>query len=189
MYNSNKLADNDINMPLVTVITPVFNLNAIINETADCIIHQTLQQFEWIIVDDGSQSTETRNILDQLVQKDNRIQIINHDSNLGLPAARNTEIKHRQTNFIFFIGGDDLSDLTFLEKAFLILKQNENFAFVNSYVQGFGAQEYKWTGGFHESELFLKENRNTSCFMARRNVFDKVIFDETMKDGCEDWDF
>ena len=189
MYNSNKLAGNDINKPFVSVITPVFNLNAILHETADCIINQSLQQFEWIIVDDGSQSTETKNILDHLVQKDSRIQVIKHDSNLGLPAARNTGVKHSQANFIFFIDGDDLIDQTFLEKAFLILVQNENFAFVNSYVKGFGAQEYKWTGGFHESELFLKENRNTSCFMARREVFDAVMFDETMRNGCEDWDF
>ena len=189
MYNSNKLAGNEINNSFVSVITPVYNLNAIINETAECIIHQSLQQFEWIIVDDGSQSLETKNILDQLVQKDSRIHVIKHDSNRGLPAARNTGVKHSQANYVFFIDGDDLIDHTFLEKAFLVLVQNENFAFVNSYVKGFGAQEYKWTGGFHESELFLKENRNTSCFMARKDVFDKVMFDETMKDGCEDWDF
>ena len=40
MYNSNKLAGNEINNSFVSVITPVYNLNAIINETAECIIPQ-----------------------------------------------------------------------------------------------------------------------------------------------------
>ncbi len=189
MIQGNKLADGELNEPLISVITPVYNLASIIYETADCILNQTFHQFEWIIIDDGSTFLETNNLLDQLDQKDSRIFIIKHATNLGLSASRNTGIKHSRANFLFFIDGDDLIDHTFLEKAFLILVQNENIAFVNSYVNGFGAKEYKWTGGFHESELFLKENRNTSCFMARREVFDHVMFDETMKDGCEDWDF
>lgn len=189
MIHEIKQADIELNEPLISVITPVYNLDAIINETADSILHQTLQQFEWIIVDDGSHSTETKVLLEQLVQRDHRIRITRHNSNLGLPAARNTGIRNSKSKFLFFIDGDDLADHTFLEKAYLILVQNEKFAFVNSYVKGFGALEYKWDGGFHESDLFLKENRNTSCFMARREVFEQVMFDETMKDGCEDWDF
>lgn len=71
----------------------------------------------------------------------------------------------------------------------MFLETHTEYKFVNSWVVGFGAQQYNWTGGFHDRELFLKENRNTSCFMSRREVFGSVLFDETMRNGCEDWDF
>ena len=175
--------------PLISVITPVYNLGDVMLDTAESIYSQRLENFEWIIVDDGSISAETKTLLQTLVDIDSRVQVINHTANKGLPAARNTGIKNSKSDFLFFLDGDDLIDPTFLEKAYLFLYQNKEYAFANSYVVGFGAQDYKWKGGFHEGDLFLKENRNTSCFMARREVFEQVQFNEEMTEGCEDWDF
>lgn len=174
---------------VISIITPVYNVGEIIFETFKSIRQQTFQSFEWILVNDGSVDEITLKIVADISTKDDKIKVIHHANNKGLPAARNTGIKNSSAPYIFFLDGDDLIDPTFLEKAYLFLLQNQEFAFINSYVIGFGAQEYKWTGGFHERELFLKENRNTSCFMARREVFETVVFDETMRDGCEDWEF
>lgn len=177
------------NAPLISVITPVYNAGEVLRQTADAVLGQTFTSLEWVVVDDGSSSAETLSVLAQLVHRDERVRLVRHPSNKGLPAARNTGVRESSAPFLFFLDGDDLVDPTFLEKAYWCLSLNKELSFVNSYVEGFGAKTYKWRGGFHEWEVFLQENRNTSCFMARRAVMEQVLFDESMREGCEDWDF
>ncbi|ALI97803.1 glycosyltransferase [Rufibacter tibetensis] len=174
---------------LISIITPVYNTEGVLYETATSIFNQTFFNFEWVLVDDGSTAPITRTILKELAEKDNRVKLVTHSVNKGLPAARNTGIRNAVSPFLFFLDADDLIDPVFLEKAFLFLSANQEFSFVNSYVKGFGAKEYLWRGGFHELDVFLKENRNTSCFLARKQVLNEVLFDEDLKEGCEDWDF
>lgn len=189
MINNSNEVGGTIGNPLISVITPVYNIDAVLLQTFKCIKDQSIDNIEWIIINDGSNLAETTSLLKTLAVENDRIRVINHQKNKGLPAARNTGVENSNANFLFFLDGDDLIDPTFLEKAYLFLLLNKEYAFVNSYVVGFGAQDYKWAGGFHEQSLFLKENRNTSCFMSRREVFNQVQFDEAMTDGCEDWDF
>lgn len=173
----------------LSVITPVFNTTDFLLETFRCIQQQTFRQLEWIIIDDGSTDVRTIKILDEIVAIDPRIIIVKHEVNLGLPSARNTGIKRATGKYLFFIDADDLIEHDSLEKFILTLEFNPSFDFVNSYVRGFGDQEYVWRGGFHEGSLFLEQNRNTSCFMAKREVFSHVLFDESLREGGEDWDF
>ncbi len=174
--------------PVISVVTTVFNTGIILGDTLHAVQRSSFKSYEWLIVNDGSTDQETINLLMEL-ETAGSAEIINHLHNKGLPAARNTGIRAARGKYIFFLDSDDLIDPTFLEKAFIFLEANADFSFVNSYVEGFGAQQYKWKGGFHEKDLFLQENRNTSCFMARREVFNSVLFDESMKNGCEDWEF
>lgn len=174
---------------LIEIITPVYNSGKYLFETYDSLLKQTINDFLWILVNDGSEDEETNSILERLSQNDSRIHVIRHLSNKGLPASRNTGIRHSRAPYIFFLDSDDLIHPNFLEKAYLFLETHLEYKFVNSWVVGFGAQQYYWTGGFHDKGLFLTENRNTSCFMARRGVFDKIQFDESIRNGCEDWDF
>ena len=154
-----------------------------------CIISQSYTYYEWIIVNDGSTEPLSLQYINNAVKTDNRIKLINHDINRGLPAARNTGITHSKGKYIFFIDADDLLDRYTLEKMKLTLDLNPGLSFVNSYVEGFGSQNYLWKGGFHDKEIFLKENRNTSCFMGRNLVIRTIGFDESLKTGGEDWDF
>lgn len=174
----------------VSIITPVFNTPPEqLRELFDSIEKQTLSQWEWILVNDGSTEAATLEAMAGFAAGKERVRVIDHPENKGLPAARNTGIKNSSGDYLFFIDSDDLADTTLLEKSYLFLNANREFAFVNSFVKGFGAMEYLWPGGFHEGAHFLKDNRNTSCFMARRSVFEHLLFDETMTRGCEDWDF
>ncbi|QNA43844.1 glycosyltransferase [Lacibacter sediminis] len=175
--------------PVITIITPVYNINNVIAETYASICKQTFKKIKWLIVDDGSVNKETKTILQNLKNDNSWVDILTLDKNYGLSAARNEGAKAVTTIYILFLDSDDLIDPTFLEKAYLFLELHPEFSFVNSYVKGFGAQNYFWQGGFHDNEQFLFENRNTSCFMARKEVFTKINFDESMLNGCEDWDF
>ncbi len=192
--------------PLVSIVTPFFNTGEVFHETAACILGydardphtrfasgQSLQNFEWIIVNDASTDEASLRILADyriLSTIDSRIRIVDHRHNHGLPAARNTGFRAARAPYIFFLDSDDLIEPTTLEKSALHLACNPEFAFVKGYTVGFAAQEYLWTKGFHDGGKMLDENLVTATTMVRASVLHEVGgFDETIRGGMEDWEF
>lgn len=176
--------------PKVSIVTPVYNSTSIMQETIDSILSQSLYDFEWIIVNDGSDSKATLKMLDKLEKQDSRVKII-HQENKRLAGARNTGLKHSKADFIFLIDSDDLIEPTALEKFYNFLRINEGCYFVNSFLVNFDFTEFFWNANFNSREKFLDQNFGSSMFMARRSLFDHVTYDESDKNinGAEDWDF
>lgn len=176
--------------PLLSIITPFYNTNEIFHETAKTILNQSFQQFEWIIVNDGSTDELSLSILEFYSKLDQRIRIINHAFNKGLSAARNTGIKNSVTNFLLLIDSDDLLEPTAAEKWFWYLKSHPNAHFVDSYHAAFGEKNYLWSGGFHEGAFNIESNTISMFCLVRKSVFEITGgFDENMLGGLEDWDF
>lgn len=184
-------------IPAVTVITPFFNTGAVFHQTAACVMGQSLQDFEWVIVNDRSTDADALAILDQYRPggernpgADPRIRIIDHSSNHGLSAARNTGFRAARAPRVFQLDSDDLIEPTTLEKCALFLDANPDFAFVKGFSVGFEGQQYLWDKGFHDRERFLSQNLVTATAMIRREVHARVGgFDETIRGGMEDWEF
>jgi glycosyltransferase involved in cell wall biosynthesis len=76
--------------PYVTIITPFYKSGSIFHETATSVLKQSFQQWEWLIINDGSDDPESLLILDVYRNKDERIRVIDQEKNKGLSAARNT---------------------------------------------------------------------------------------------------
>lgn len=93
------------NMPKLSIIIPVYNVENYISECIESLVNQTLQDIEIIAVDDGSSDASGR-ILDELQQLDKRIVVIHNEHN-GVTSARNTGIKVAQGDYIAFVDGDD----------------------------------------------------------------------------------
>src|SRR5438128_1914443 len=102
--------------PVLSIITPFFDAGGVFRETAGSIFAQSLQQWEWIIVNDGSSNPEALALLDEYRGKDSRIRVVDHEVNKGLSAARNTGFRHAQTDYVFQLDADDLIEPTTLEK-------------------------------------------------------------------------
>ena len=104
---------------MISVVIPLFNKEKYILETISSVLSQSYQEFEVIIVDDGS----TDNSL-QLAKsiEDSRIQIIEHTKNKGLSAARNTGIGMAKGEVISLIDADDTWNLTYLEEIMKLVK-------------------------------------------------------------------
>jgi len=98
------------NLPIISVVIPIYNVEKYLGECLDSIIHQSLQNIEILIINDFSPDNSESIIL-EYIQKDPRIKYIKHTENLGLGGARNTGIKHATGEWIAFIDSDD-----FLEK-------------------------------------------------------------------------
>ena len=182
--------NNEFDEPLISIVTPFYNTGKIFHETASSVLNQSFQQFEWIIVNDGSTVEESLRILEVYSNTDNRIRVINHDSNKGLSTARNTGIINASTEFILFIDSDDLIEPTAAEKWFWFLKTHPKVNFVDSYHVAFGGLNYLWTGGFHDGALNIEKNRISMLCMMKKSVYYMTRgFDEELRAGLEDWDF
>ena len=90
--------------PSVSVIIPSYNRAYVLNRAIQSIFRQTYQDFEIIVVDDGS-SDNTEEMIKGL--NDPRVRYIRHETNRGAPAARNTGIKNSLGYFLSFLDSDD----------------------------------------------------------------------------------
>jgi len=176
--------------PCVTVVTPFYNTGQIFHETARTILRQSLQQWEWLIIDDGSEDSESLKILDHYAHMDPRIRVIRHAENKGLSAARNTGFRKARAQYSALLDSDDLLEPTALEKWFWFLETHPECAFVHGYSVGFGAQEYLWQEGFVSGEKNLEQNRIDHTSLVRNAIHKEVGgFDESNRGGLEDWEF
>lgn len=92
-------------MPQVSVIVPVYNVEKYLERCIDSILAQTCNDFELILVDDGSPD-KCGGICDNYSKKDHRISVI-HQHNQGVSVARNVGISASKGEFIAFIDSDD----------------------------------------------------------------------------------
>lgn len=92
--------------PKVSVIIPTYNRAESLPRAIQSVLNQTFQDFEIIVVDDGS-TDNTKDIIKEFQEQDKRVKYIKHDKNKGAAAARNTGIKVAKGKFIAFQDSDD----------------------------------------------------------------------------------
>ena len=178
------------NAPAVSIVTPFYNTGAIFHETAASVLQQSMQQFEWIIVNDGSTDPEALAILDAYRQRDPRIRIIDHAANKGLPAARNTGYNAARSDFVYQLDSDDLLEPTAAEKCFWFLTSYPEYGFAEGHTVIFGSRNRLRFRSFELEAHILKGNCVGVTAMVRRHVHQQVSgFDETIREGLEDWEF
>lgn len=100
-------------MPQISVIVPVYKVEAYLPACIDSILIQSFTDFELILVDDGSPDS-CGAICDAYAQRDPRIRVI-HQENRGLSGARNSGMDIAAGEFITFIDSDDLVHERYLE--------------------------------------------------------------------------
>ncbi|MFC9597775.1 glycosyltransferase family 2 protein [Peribacillus butanolivorans] len=96
---------------MFSIIIPVYNKENFIKRTLTSVLNQTFDDFEVIIVNDGSTDGSMKVVKEF---NDGRIRIISQDNN-GVSSARNLGIKHAKNNYIAFIDADDIWQPMFLE--------------------------------------------------------------------------
>lgn len=98
-----------------SVIIPVYGVERFLEECVNSILSQTYQEYEIILVDDGSPDN-CPTICDNYLKKDSRIKVI-HKENGGISSARNEGLLIAKGEYIIFVDSDDyICDLLFLEK-------------------------------------------------------------------------
>lgn len=177
------------NNPKVSVVIPCYNDKDYIEEAVQSVLDQTFQDFEIIIVDDGSDEA-TKKVLANI--KSEKLRVI-AQRNQGLSSARNNGIKVASAPYILILDGDDTFDVLFLEKAVAILDVNHAIGSVSSYCNLFiknhqVVHKHLPKGGGVADFLF--DNNSVSFALLRKKCWEEVKgYDEQMKNGFEDWEF
>lgn len=118
--------------PKVSIIVPVYNVEAYLDRCMESLVHQTLSDIEIILVDDGARDASPQ-MCDDWAQKDERITVI-HQANGGLSAARNTGVAQAHGEFIGFVDPDDYIDLDMYRRLYdNIKKEGADVAICGAY--------------------------------------------------------
>jgi len=175
--------------PLVSILTAYHNTDESFVETARSLFAQSLQVWEWLIVDDGSTDTQSLSRLADVASSDPRIRVITQD-NAGPAAARNRAFKHSVGRYVALLDSDDLLEPSYLEKCVWFLESHTEFGFCNAWTVNFGEEEFLWRIGFERGKDHLKANSGPIFSVVRREAFQASGgFDTSITFGHEDWDF
>ena len=109
---------------LISVIVPIYKVEDYLNRCVESILNQTYENFELILVDDGSPDN-CGQICDIYAEQDSRIHVV-HKENGGLSDARNTGLKVCCGKYIVFIDSDDWISKYYLEKLYDVLQSTES---------------------------------------------------------------
>lgn len=108
-------------MPKVSVIVPVYGVEKYIERCARSLFEQTLEDIEFIFVDDCTpdKSLEIlKNVLEDYPQRKKQVIIVSHEKNMGLPIARQSGLKVASGGYIIHCDSDDWVDVTMYEKMY-----------------------------------------------------------------------
>ncbi len=108
---------------LISVIVPVYNVEAYLERCVASITGQTYRNLEIILVDDGSPD-RCPEICDQIAASDPRVKVI-HKPNGGLSSARNAGIDAANGDYISFVDSDDLISLDLYERLINLVIAND----------------------------------------------------------------
>jgi glycosyltransferase involved in cell wall biosynthesis len=119
---------------LVSVITPVYNGAAFLDDCISSVLEQTYENFEFIILDNRS-TDETAAIADRAAESDSRIKVIRCDEHVGIIANWNRSLQaiSPDSNYIKFVHADDWLYVDCLARMVELADANENVGLVSAY--------------------------------------------------------
>jgi teichuronic acid biosynthesis glycosyltransferase TuaG len=184
-------------LPLVSVIIPMFNASPFIAETIESVLSQSYRNWEVYIIDNCS-TDSSRQVVDHYVQRNKRINLLSTEFNSGSPARpRNLGLKNAKGKYIAFLDADDLWCPDKLEKQVSFLEVNPEVFLLyakyriirNGRITGkiMPKDKYLFSGKIFK-QLFLSNNFIPCVTAILRNRFEhNYLFDE-QKCFMEDFD-
>lgn len=190
-HRRSEILDWPADRPLVTIGIPCYNYGRFIREAIDSVVASTFQDFEIIVVNDGSTDPETLAVLEQFEKTPllpGRLRVV-HQQNQGLAAARNKGAALARGKYVISLDADDRIDPTYLEKTAWVLEHHPQYAFCYSYVQFFGADDDVWkTQPFSLEKALLYNHVPTGAVFRREAWVEAGGFRDELH-GQDDWNF
>lgn len=186
--------ENNI-MITLSVIIPCFNNGQYLKEMMDCCIRQTFNDWELIIVDDGSTDDYTPSVIQEYCKRDNRIKFFFRDREpKGSVVCRNIGFYHSEGKYIIHFDADDLISDTCFEKRVKFMDDNPDCDYATFPAKSFndGEKIPSWDGtasyGVSKGNkdllyYFLTADYPFSvwCNIYRRKSIEKLPWDEKVK--------
>lgn len=115
------MMQDDIKMPLVSVVLPIYNVENYLERCVKSVCMQTYSNLEILLIDDGSTDSSGK-MCDKFATEDKRIRVF-HKKNGGLSDARNYGIKKARAELISFIDSDDFVDRDYIQYLYQLISK------------------------------------------------------------------
>lgn len=133
--------------PKISIIMPAYNVDKYVARAVSSIQNQTLEDFELLVVDDGSKD-RTGSILDSIAERDIRVTVF-HRQNGGAPAARNYALDHAHGKYVVFFDADDWAEPRMLQDMYEMCEKDH----LQLAIAAFYIDTYYGSEGEHTEEV------------------------------------
>jgi GT2 family glycosyltransferase len=170
----------------ISVIVTCYDLGEFLDEAVSSVLAQTCDDYEILVVDDGSTDPATVALLADYARPKTRVF---HTANQGLAAARNAGIARASGTYLCCLDADDRLVPTYFAKGLAAFEADPGLTFVSSWLELFGTEER--ISAFEHCDLpSLLPGCALHCssLVRRDAVLAAGGYDPSMVAGCEDWD-
>ena len=184
-------------MPKVSILIPTYNCRQFIREAIESVLLQTFQDFEILIIDDGSTDGTREVVMPFVKQFPDKIHYI-YQENKGLPGARNTGWRKAEGEYIALLDADDKWCPHRLEEGLNIIEKDKAIGLVHANITRISEtgeivdtlkRDARFLSGAIFEHIFLRR-ADISCptVLFRKECCQKIgFFDENLRHlGCED---
>ena len=180
-----------LSQPLISILTPVFNTPVSwLREAVDSVLAQAYENWELLLIDDGSTATDLLRALPALAAHDRRIRLVRLESHQGISAALNRGLDLGEGQWLTFLDHDDVLEADALFQNVKLLQENPGLDLIYSDEdkltdQGFDSPILKpdWSPDF-----FLSCNYLCHMIFLRRDLVRTVGGFRREFDGSQDYD-
>ena len=184
--------------PAISVIVPVYNVEAYVRKSLQSVAKQTFDDWECIVVDDGS-TDGSGAICDEFAARDPRFRVI-HQENRGLSGARNTGLAVAQGRYIGFLDSDDYIHPDMYQVLFTAIEQTgADFAVVNTRVVNNMDEPFQpnppikyWVMNREQLFTYWFENKENGIMMSvawnklyNRHIIHEIFFNDVLSEDCD----
>lgn len=173
--------------PLVSVVVPVYNMEAFLPETLDSILASDYPNFEVIVVDDGSKDASYRVACDY-AKKDRRVRAYTQP-NGGACAARNQAVRLAEGEFILPVDADNLIGSTLIADSVKEIVKDPSVKVVAPRADFFGERTGEWKLPPFSLHLLARKNIMDTCALYRKKEWERVGGYCENIIAREDWEF
>lgn len=182
-------------MPQLSIIVPVYKVEDYLERCINSILNQSFQDFELILIDDGSPD-KCPELCDTYAKLDNRIIVI-HKENGGVSSARNIGLQQAKGKYVTFIDADDWIDSEYLEIMYKLAEDNSVEMVCCTLLRDDGEKSFSYTEIPSEDikEISLSDNNfkfsewysihGPVCKLVKKSLIDNnnLKFDEQLSIG------
>lgn len=159
----------------VSVIIPVYNAERYLDECINSLRSQTLNECEFIFIDDGSKDN-SKKIIQKYLKIDRRIKLI-HQENQGVSVARNKGLDYCKGKFVCFVDADDYIDKHLMEKLYSTAIKNDLEMVIYNYKSELDGYEVR-------SKIDLPVNKKLDRMYIENNILIKFLKDDELNSVC-----
>lgn len=157
------------NLPLVSVIMPVYNSEKYLNEAIQSILNQTYENIELIIIDDCS-TDFSKEIIKNINSE--KINFIKNEKNMGVSFTRNLGFKLAKGKYIALMDADDISLPTRIKMQVEFLEKNKEFGLVSGHFESF------------KKYLYLEKKSIRKVILNSEYIKANLLFTNSVCGGC-----